>query len=1065
MLERTAGCLESGTLRRLLPASKKSTKSRRTLHSGFWTHGAADLELSPLWTALVRASDLVEHQEGAKAQRKNNAVQNTLLLDFLYPAGTLNFLRNYSGWWADRPDGRYPRGLLGRLGHRQYTSFATEPKDSFSCGTAVKLDSTIEAANYEVAEDIIASLYEMLGLNKPYDYEEAWRQYNNLRSVDQDRLRNGLMYYLRGSDRIVDAERTTELFDMLEESERNAGSYRWTIRAYLRLRNLSEAMRLHARGLETLEIPAGSEELLAYLVKSSSWSHAISIWKTRRHYPISTYNIYEVLDSMPNISTFAKELADFADQKIRVASTDRATNEIKDFTTEIVRRALLKPAGFDPDQFFPLLHVLQKWQKDTPWFYDEAFKMLVDLDQTKLVIQCYQKARQLKHVAFKQWTLNNVLKIYCSHHSVTGMKQVLDDSFRMHDGPTQYAYRLCMREFASQGDAQTVHALFDQYVGRFSKDFGKAITTANDVVPVLQVHAKRAEFREVISWFKRIESDYGLEPTIMCWNILMNAHGKIHDFDGAITTFSKILENTSLKPDDYTFGTMLGICSVRGDTDLAHDIYDLAEQFQITKTTAMLDAIVHCHCQDNELDKAEEICEKALGMKLRGHKTRMWNYLLVAYAMRYDIVNVNRVLQRMAEVKIEYDQYTYSALMQALCMVNQPHRAYSILKDVMPEAGVAATPFHYAVVMGGFIASGEFHKVFQVHNRYLRRGMAKSADTSLMLLKSLVKEEQTSQGENGGEVDLPQAMHMFQNVMSSRDAQEISSTPKKGSHNMPLDIAYPAMFHGYMLFILGQNNQFNTVDELYDAYKGMLPKSRQGKPPANILSAIMASKLRQNDHKTVQQCWELALSEAKRAGSPLPTPRVLTSKNLPVLKAVQEESVTTSRVKILPSHRFALSKHLNYYMRSLFDQEKRHELTSTVDNLLSEGFELDGSNWNLYVSLLARKFSLKTAFQVCENKLMPGWTGWARIRRALPERNRLPIEIRRARRQPGYLRPQYHTFLWLGRGYLKIEAQAAESRAAESMMEWLSRECPKTVNALRTMQRSDGNLENAILNY
>src|SRR6187402_1293094 len=103
MLERTAGCLESGSLRRLLPASRKTLKSRRTLHSSFWSHGASDLELSPLWTALVRAADAVDQGQ------KTSTGTTGMLLDFLYPAGTVNFLRQYSGLGIERQDGRWYR--------------------------------------------------------------------------------------------------------------------------------------------------------------------------------------------------------------------------------------------------------------------------------------------------------------------------------------------------------------------------------------------------------------------------------------------------------------------------------------------------------------------------------------------------------------------------------------------------------------------------------------------------------------------------------------------------------------------------------------------------------------------------------------------------------------------------------------------------------------------------------------------------------------------------------------------------------------------------------------------
>src|SRR3954454_1405428 len=100
MLERTAGCLETGSLRRLLPSSGQTVKSRRTLHSAFWKHAAGDSEIPALWAALVQGQD-ARHEEVA-ADSKKWGGNGGLFLDFLYPASTLNFIRNYSLWASEK---------------------------------------------------------------------------------------------------------------------------------------------------------------------------------------------------------------------------------------------------------------------------------------------------------------------------------------------------------------------------------------------------------------------------------------------------------------------------------------------------------------------------------------------------------------------------------------------------------------------------------------------------------------------------------------------------------------------------------------------------------------------------------------------------------------------------------------------------------------------------------------------------------------------------------------------------------------------------------------------------
>jgi hypothetical protein len=81
----------------------------------------------------------------------------------------------------------------------------------------------------------------------------------------------------------------------------------------------------------------------------------------------------------------------------------------------------------------------------------------------------------------------------------------------------------------------------------------------------------------------------------------------------------------------------------------------------------------------------------------------------------------------------------YSAFMKSLTAAHQPDRAYSILKKEMPRVGVKVTSVHYAIVMAGFIETGQLGKVFQVQNMMLNCCIKQSMSTRLLVLKARVK--------------------------------------------------------------------------------------------------------------------------------------------------------------------------------------------------------------------------------------------------------------------------------------------------------------------------------------
>ncbi|KAL1635890.1 hypothetical protein SLS58_010058 [Diplodia intermedia] len=102
MLERASLCLESGG-RHLLRGPKSHLRSRRTLHSSFWHHGAGDLDLPAWWASVLQpspASDSQPHdppEESGRNAARQAAAQDGLFLDFLYPAKTLALMHHLSG--------------------------------------------------------------------------------------------------------------------------------------------------------------------------------------------------------------------------------------------------------------------------------------------------------------------------------------------------------------------------------------------------------------------------------------------------------------------------------------------------------------------------------------------------------------------------------------------------------------------------------------------------------------------------------------------------------------------------------------------------------------------------------------------------------------------------------------------------------------------------------------------------------------------------------------------------------------------------------------------------------
>lgn len=1051
------GCLETSSIRRILPPSRKVVKSRRTLHSAFWNHAAGDLELSPLWAAILPDPDA--RQEETAVEQKNSGYNGGgLLLDFLYPAGTLNYLRNYSSWGLER-EGRLGRSGFSKLGQRLYSSSAmdTPLTDTPVPGDSASKSDKSKGEGTKIFEPTMEYLRDRMGLLRTNDYDEAWRQYHLMDADEQKLLRKQLIIFYSTSKRIIDAERSMDLFNALRVEERDAVAFQNAIRSCLRLRNLRDAFQLNKTAAESLCIPAGSDEIFSYLVEAGSWTRACTVWWELKHwelaYPKDTYNLYAVVENHTTIDDLAYNVVKYFNERYNQLASVTMDEQpaLLDFATDLAKKAFNVGDHFEPTKFSIIFDHVRRWSVVSPTHCEQIFRRLAFLGHESFVVMSYRKLREGNGFSFTEKTLHSLLKTFCNGHSIRGIEQVMEDFWKYHGRPSAIAYKLSMTEFAALGDVDRVHNLFKQFINLETKKYRtRPLRDPSFLAPTLQVHSKRGEIAEVIKTFDSISEKYGLQPNLLCWNILIATHGRVEDIDGALACYQQLLEAPELEPDDYTIGTLMGMATQRGDLESVIALWRAADDTKIQKSTAMVDSLVLAYIQEDKISTAEKICEDAVHMDLKGTRTRMWNYLIVGFAQRFDLINSNRVLQRMTNLNIPQDDFTYAALMQALVMNKQPDQAYAIIRYVLPRAGIRPTLYHYAVLMGGYLATNNIPRIFRIHRYLVRRlrDKSKAASVNALLLRAEARTDEYLL-EQGTEAEkFQRSMEMFLSI--SFDPAEMARTAsRKGIYSMPLDIAYPASIHSFVMMNLAKNSETRSVKEVYDRYISAIPENRRAETPPNmIISALMLSKFRERDRTGIFECWNMILSNARA-----------------LKKSVVIESPNggppTEKLEVLYQDQLVLSKCLSWYLRALSwdSQGDTNQITATVEGLLEEGFILDNHNWNKYVEVLLHNSKVKAAFQICEERLMSGFTGWAKVRRVMPVRNKLPKSIRDIRKNGRHLRPMLSTQLALAKAYISFRESAMESMAHQFWLEDLERLYPQTCQMIKTMQRTEDPME------
>ena len=1065
MIERTTAYLEPGSLPRLLLRKRKLLNIQSRVFSGLWNYGRVDLELVP-WLAILAKEISVTDQRSIKRQ-------STTIVDFLYPAATLKCFKNITCFSTSRLDSRSRNTCTRRFSYSHFISsvVASKLRDGYS-------EYSLELKNLRQE---LTSLCKKLGLDGNFDVEKAWNLYGKLDEENRKKIRYTLSLYLHKSTRMVDVKKTIELFNHMDLQEKDELVYRHAARAYLQQNDLTNSMQVYSSAVKNLKIPAGCDYILGYLVDNERWPEAFSFWKIEPSLK-QDFNFYRFIDKGYTRLQSALSLTSWVNSTKTSPETSPSPDHVK-FALAIIGKAFARAKPGMEKQYLALLKAISTWDSISTEFYTNLINSLEKSDYNLLLLKSYRILRINKNYSLAPSALISVLRLFCSQHDVLGMKQVLDDFFLLYCKPSRAAYRMCLQEFARQGDTRTVHGLFKQYISRYRNNNHETLSrarcevssrskldksgrsyfyeeideaaplTANDFAPLLHVHAKRGESFEVEKNFDQMKTLFFIKPNILCWNIRLSSYIKNQDTDRAYVCFEEILSDHTLKPDHYTLGTMMSLFASRADLVRTRDICKMAEILEIPLSAAMLNCLVICLLRNDRFDEAEAICLESTTRDIIGSRTNMWNSLVIGYALNCDLENVNRIFTIMSEKKIEYDNYTYSALMQALVMKRQPSLAAKILFEIMPKAQVKPTSFSYAVLLGGYLATRDWKMFHWVHQRIVKSKIKRSVSTQLMIMRAANAEDAAVFKEGTVKQKIARSFNIFSETMASIDLQDITETARKGASQVPVDIMYPAMFYGFITFILGQYGEYKVALDLLDEYKAQIPeRRRKAGETIKILTAMMSAKYVSHDFKGVIDCWDKALSLVLEESKPLP----------PLAKISLSE---TARDWSIPHfHQLRINEPFRIYMKTMVDQKNVGQLNQTVQNTTAVGFELDSRNWNEYVKILARNSNYyKLAFQICEAKLMPGWQEWRIQRRKLAGRRmNVPLVVRRAKCNPRSLRPYYDTMMWLTRRMIDLQARAAEDPEVQKLINFLIHECPKTIKAIEEIPRTNSDDESIL---
>ncbi|KAL2120795.1 hypothetical protein VTJ04DRAFT_4822 [Mycothermus thermophilus] len=327
MLERTAASIEpcSSSLQRVLPSATVCVRTRRKLHTSFWRHGAADLELVTACQALVRHSSAESHKHGSMIFPNTGldpaaTISQGALLDFLYPNGAASLLRRPSYVLPIRLDtGTVYRNPMPRLFTSAVPRMLHPPSDSpntadtaaataassiadFGAGTEVDNEEELakdsgdelkapgdqlasDRAKDEEDPEIELLRDKILDLKDAGAYDKVYELYHSLEPRLKERLAPVAIDALSVSEgRRVDVERMYEILDGFPPHLWTEHVVQTVIESQLDYRRINEAFAAFQTSLKHHGLPWGLDHLAAYAFRKTQWRLLLKVLHCYRYF-------------------------------------------------------------------------------------------------------------------------------------------------------------------------------------------------------------------------------------------------------------------------------------------------------------------------------------------------------------------------------------------------------------------------------------------------------------------------------------------------------------------------------------------------------------------------------------------------------------------------------------------------------------------------------------------------------------------------------------------------------------------------------------------------------------
>ncbi|KAI1320621.1 hypothetical protein EDD11_000143 [Mortierella claussenii] len=487
-------------------------------------------------------------------------------------------------------------------------------------------------------------------------------------------------------------------------------------------------------------------------------------------------------------------------------------------------------------------------------------------------------------------------------------------------------------------------------------------------------------------------------PNTVNYNLLIRTFQRLGDLDGAFRVFRSMVKD-GVRPDRYTFSSILNLFAVRGDSEGAETFWnEMVNVHNIVPNAHAYGSMMHVYCTTEDMLSAQAVYREMIQVGILPNEV-IFGTLMNAYARRGDLTQMLSIYDAMRAEGLKPNSYIYSNLLFGLVQDGDMVAARHLYEN-MEEDGFGHNVLAQTILIKGYLDQGDIQESQQIYQNMLRSGLVPNFMTYAILLQAHVRRGEKKEGRKflnkimksrglvvvndedeslyDDGVDKLRMDQSHDRVGPSfpmiTDGNEFSGRVEDGhltlmgTERKPLKFASrpkPLMAFAPLLDAYAKEGNILAVEGMFEEIK-----ARGLEPNTVIYTMLMDGYRRAGNVNAVLRIWGEIFGRFRLQWEDTQQhpENYRPLKDTTFVESVQDR-LSTKGFKL----QRLMQRPVSIILDSLSYSGRVLEAKTMWRQLEEMGFQFDSSNWNDYCIALTRNGRLMEACEVLRDKLLPGF--------------------------------------------------------------------------------------------